>query len=215
MTRGTTVKGSVNVDDTLHSTVGGYAWQRCSVLNDASSCQDINSSEGGTTGAWWGSRNADIGQQVRLKATWDAVSGVVASYSALTGVVVPTSVAVPVLDQGLVSSAPKAGTPLHSTFGTWNGYRAGLTTVVFQWKRCSSSDPATCTTNVGANSQWYTPVAGDVGKYLRVTATLTTGGQSVSASTAVSARCSNGGAGSREGEAAKKKAAAARVSRSR
>ena len=69
--RGTTVKGSVNLDDTLRSTVGGYAWQRCSTLNDASSCQDINSSEGGTTGAWWGSRNADIGQQVRLKATWD------------------------------------------------------------------------------------------------------------------------------------------------
>ena len=60
--------------------------------------------------------------------------------------------------------------------------------MVFQWKRCSSSDPATCTTNVGTNSQWYTPVAGDVGKYLRVTATLTTGGQSVSASTAVSAQ---------------------------
>jgi len=190
--RGTLVKGSVNVDDQMRSTVGAYAWQRCSVLNDASSCSDISSSSSaGTTGAWWGSRNADIGQQVRLKATWATIDSVVASYSALTGLFSPTSTVAPSINQGLVSGAPKVGTSLKSTFGTWNGYRAGLTSVTFQWQRCTTIDASSCTTNVGTNSQWYKPVAGDVGNYLRVTATLTTGGVGAGGGTQVSATASS------------------------
>jgi len=182
---GTTVKGDAEAD--VRSTPNSYQWQRCT-SETTSSCQDIAGSEGGTTGAWWGSRNADMGKRVRLKAMWDTLDSTVTAFSAITGVFAPSSTTAPTLDQGLVGGAPKLGTLLHTSFGTWKGYIAGQSTVLFQWKRCSSSDPASCTTNVGTNAQWYTPVAGDVGKYLRVTATLTTGGQSVSASTAVSAQ---------------------------
>ncbi|MEI6446784.1 MAG: Ig-like domain-containing protein [Actinomycetes bacterium] len=165
-----------------------FQWQRCLILDDASSCADISQSEGGTNGAWWGTRDADIGRQVRLKVTWNTVESVLTAFSGLTGLVSPTSVAVPVLDQGLVGGAPRVGTSVHSTFGTWKGFITGSSTVAFQWQRCSSSEASSCTTNVGTSAQWYRPVAADAGSYLRVRATLTTNGQSVSASSAVSRR---------------------------
>ena len=162
-----------------------FAWQRCSTLDDASSCSAISGS--GNNGAWWGTRNADIGQQVRLKATMtdgDWLTG-------LSGVVGPSNSAAPELNQGLVGGAPKKRTSLHTSFGTWGGYIGGSSTVAFQWQRCTTADASSCTTNIGTNSQWYKPVADDVGSYLRVTATLTTNGQTAVASTSVSSVVAN------------------------
>ncbi|MCX6390383.1 MAG: delta-60 repeat domain-containing protein [Solirubrobacterales bacterium] len=185
--RGTTVKGDASTP--TGSTPGSYKWQRCT-SSSAADCSDINTGAG-TTGAWWGSRNADIGNRVRLKAVWDTIDATTTAYSALTGLFSPVSTVAPSIDQGLVSGAPKVGTNLHSTFGTWSGYRAGLTTVTFQWQRCTTIDASSCTTNVGTNSQWYKPVAADAGNYLRVTATLTTGGVGAGGGTQVSATASS------------------------
>ena len=187
ISRGSVVKGDASTP--AGSTAGSYKWQRCTSSN-AADCSDINTSAG-TTGAWWGSRNADIGNRVRLKAVWDTIDATTTAYSALTGLFSPVSTVAPSINQGLVSGAPKVGTNLHSTFGTWNGYRVGLTSVTFQWQRCTTSDASSCTTNVGTNSQWYKPVAGDAGNYLRVTATLTTGGVGAGGGTQVSATASS------------------------
>ncbi|MEI6446698.1 MAG: hypothetical protein WCO96_02310 [Actinomycetes bacterium] len=162
-----------------------FAWQRCSILNDASSCSAIIGS--GADGAWWGTRNADIGNQVRLRA----ISSDGEWLTGLSGVVGPSNTTAPTLNQGLVDGAPKKGTNLHTSFGTWGGYIAGTSTVAFQWQRCTTTDANSCTTAVGTNSQWYRPVAADVGNYLRVTATLTTNGQSAEASSAVSSQVAN------------------------
>jgi len=186
--RGTVVKATDL--DLLNRPV--FAWQRCSRLDDASSCSAITGSLG-ANGAWWGTRNADIGQQVRLKAISDGSDWL----TGLSGVVGPSNTTYPSLNQGLVGGAPKQGTALHTSFGTWDGYIAGTSTVAFQWQRCSTSAVNSCTTNIGTNSQWYRPVAADVGEYLRVTATLTTNGQTASAGTLVSGQVASNLAGRR------------------
>ena len=177
-----------------------FAWQRCSTLDDASSCSAILGSLG-ANGAWWGTRNADIGQQVRLKAISDGSDWL----TGLSGVVGPANTTYPSLNQGLVGGAPKQGTALHTSFGTWDGYIAGTSTVAFQWHRCSTSAVNSCTTDIGTNSQWYRPVAADVGKYLRVTATLTTNGQTAGAGTLVSGQVASNLAGRRAHTAVRRK----------
>ena len=62
-------------------------------------------------------------------------------------------------------------TTLDSLTGTWVGY--SYPTLAYQWLSCASSGalvsavPGDCTPISGATSATYTPVAGDVGKYLR------------------------------------------------
>ncbi|MEI7560028.1 MAG: ubiquitin-like protein [Actinomycetes bacterium] len=168
-----------------------FEWQRCSSLDDASSCSPISGS--GADGAWWGTRNADIGQQVRLRTT----AGGSEFFTGLSGVVAPSNVAAPFVNQGLVAGAPKRGASIHTSFGTWNGYVAGSSTVSFQWQRSAASDPRAYRTDVGTNSQWYRPVADDVGNYLRVTATLTTNGQVATASSSVTNQVASDLAGRR------------------
>jgi len=203
ITRGAVVKGDAVTP--AGSTPGSYKWQRCT-SSSANDCSDI--SGGGSTGAWWGSRNADIGNRVRLKAVWDTIDSTVTAFSTITGVFTPASTSAPTINQGLVSGAPKVGTSIHSSFGVWNGYRAGLTTVTFQWQRCTTSESSSCTTNIGTNSQWYRPVAADVGNYLRVTATLTTNGQNATASSAVTNQVASNLAGRRAHTAVRHKARA-------
>ena len=181
ISRGSTVKSDAW---TKTGSTPGYTWQRCT-SSSAADCSDILGSTG-STGAWWGSRNADIGNRVRLKAVWDTIDSTLTAYSALTGIFTPSVTTAPAIDQGLVSGAPKVGMSIHSSFGKWVGYIAGTTTMSFQWQRCTTSDASSCTTNVGTNFQWYKPVSADAGKYLRITATMTTNGQTVTASSPVS-----------------------------
>lgn len=173
-----------------------YRWQRCDASGDESSCIDI-ASEAGATGAWWGTRNSDIGKRLRVKVTFTNLANVLSSvYSSLSSVIGSISVDPPELDYGSGNSNPVVGTGVHSSFGTWAGYVAGVSTVVFQWQTCSaSSDPGPvltppsepdCTDLSGSTGQWYRPRAADAGRRLRVRATLTTRGQSNVAASAVS-----------------------------
>ena len=65
----------------------------------------------------------------------------------------------------------------------------GVTGVMWQWAK--SSDGSNNWTNVGTNSPSYTPVAGDVGKYLRATASYTDGESSGTTRTAQAVSAAN------------------------
>ena len=160
-----------------------YQWQRCATLDDASSCSAIAGGNG-ADGAWWGTRDADIGRQVRLSVTWTTALGVVTEFSDLSGLMGPAASSPPVLS----NTSPVKNSSLHSSFGVWDGYVAGVSTVSFGWQVCSShTDATTCAMSpTGTNSQWYRPTAADVGNYVRVMATITTRGQAVSSSSAIS-----------------------------
>jgi hypothetical protein len=165
-----------------------YRWQRCDASGDESSCVDIFS-EAGATGAWWGTRNSDIGKRLRVKVTFTNLANVLSSvYSSLSSVIGSINLAAPVLNYGSGNSNPVVGTRVHSSFGTWAGYVAGVSTVLFQWQSCSvNTDPeSNCADIPGSTGQWFRPRAADSGRYLRVKATLTTRGQSNVAASAVS-----------------------------
>ena len=136
-------------------------------------------------GAWYGTRDADIGYQVRLKTAMTTVYGVVNAWSALSGIVQPVGAGAPVLS----TQTPKVGKNIASTFGVWKGYVAGVTTYTYEWQACTSrTDAGTCSKVTGApNSPNWVPSAGQgvAGKYLRVFMTLTTRGQSVSQASAI------------------------------
>ncbi|MEI7560383.1 MAG: hypothetical protein WCJ63_07290 [Actinomycetes bacterium] len=159
-----------------------FQWQRCTGLNDQSSCAAITH-EGGANGAWWGTRDADIGYQLRLKATWSTGD----AYSVLSGLVRPLNSSAPTMDFGGTNAHPVRGRKVHSSFGVWGGYISGVTTVAFQWQRCSGgSDVSSCLNIPGATGQWYRPTASDTGNRLRVVSILTTRGQTATAASAIS-----------------------------
>ena len=165
-----------------------YRWQRCDASGNESTCTDIVG-EAGATGAWWGTRNSDIGKRLRVKVTLTNLSNAVtAVYSGLSSVIGSVSVTPPALDYGNGNSHPVVGASVHSSFGKWSGYIAGVSSVGFQWQRCTStsSPESNCSDIVGPTGQWYKPRAADLGRYLRVKATLTTRGQSNIATSAVS-----------------------------
>ena len=69
----------------------------------------------------------------------------------------------------LISGVTSAGSILSATAGTWSGFTSPL--VTYQWYSCpTASDSAIqgCTLIAGANTSSYTPVSGDVGKFLRI-----------------------------------------------
>ncbi|MEI6446281.1 MAG: hypothetical protein WCO96_00205 [Actinomycetes bacterium] len=163
-----------------------FSWQMCRVLNDASSCSSIGGPS--SHGAWWGTRDANIGHQVRLRVSWTSLENFTVSlFSALSGVITPINVSGPVLNFGGSNTHPVKGTSIHSSFGVWGGWVTGVSTSVFQWQRCtSSSSEETCSDIDGATGQWYKPTSEDTGKSLRIKATVTTRGQSVTAYSAIS-----------------------------
>jgi len=70
------------------------------------------------------------------------------------------------------------GRTVSSSFGTWQGWITNTSTMTYEWQQCTASNGG-CTAIGGApNAASYKPVAGSVGKYLRVKVTITTRGQS-------------------------------------
>jgi Ig domain of plant-specific actin-binding protein len=70
-----------------------------------------------------------------------------------------------------VSGSAVVGATLSSTTGT----RSGTAPIAYtrQWVRCTSTATTSCTDLAGATGDMYTPVAADVGRYLRVRVTAT------------------------------------------
>jgi hypothetical protein len=71
------------------------------------------------------------------------------------------------------------GATLSSTTGTWSG--TAPIAYKRQWVRCTTAAATACTDISGATADTYTPVAADVGRYLRVRVTATNPRASVTA----------------------------------
>jgi hypothetical protein len=149
-----------------------FQWQRCSVLDLATSCYDITGSVG-SDGAWWGTRDADIGYQLRLKTSWSTVQGTITAFSQLTGVIQPASTGAP----SLSTASPRKSVSVSASFGAWSGYIAGVSTVTFTWSACPGLTAEGCVQRQTGTGQAYKPATSDLGQYLRLVAKITTRGQ--------------------------------------
>jgi hypothetical protein len=85
----------------------------------------------------------------------------------------PVNVAYPTVNLSFGDTAPTLGDFLTASVGTWNG--AFPITYTYQWRRCEPEDVlnGSCFDIAGARSSFYTPVAADYGKRLRVLVTAT------------------------------------------
>ncbi|MGZ4290403.1 MAG: hypothetical protein ACXVQZ_07275, partial [Gaiellaceae bacterium] len=85
----------------------------------------------------------------------------------------PVNVSYPTVNLTFGDTAPSLGDFLTASVGTWNG--AIPITYAYQWKRCDAADPVNgqCIDIAGARSSFYSPVAADFGKRLRVQVTAT------------------------------------------
>jgi hypothetical protein len=93
----------------------------------------------------------------------------------------PSNTTPPSLD-----GSPVRAHALTADSGVWTNVTGA--TYSYQWQRCTSSDPTTCSNIVDANTATYTPLLADVGKRLRVVVTATTPSSgSASAASPVSA----------------------------
>ena len=169
-----------------------YQWQRCTTYNNAASCQNISPGKS-VTGAWYGSNNNDVGYQNRVRVYWNAITGTISKFSALTGVNDIVLSQDPQLSRSYDSfgndgngynyEVPVKGIEVKPQIGTgdapskWQGFVTGVSTITSQWQRCSDpGDGDTCVDIAGAGAKryWYKPVAADVGNALRVKMTMTT-----------------------------------------
>jgi Ca2+-binding RTX toxin-like protein len=99
---------------------------------------------------------------------WQQVNG-----GSTPGTGPPTNLSYPTINLQSGDSQPVVGHFLTAGVGTWSG--AFPITYTFQWKSCEAGDPLNgpCVNIVSATSSFYTPVAADAGKRLRVEVTAT------------------------------------------
>jgi hypothetical protein len=155
-----------------------YQWRLCD--STGANCANI----GGATNATYTPVSGDVGSTLRVvetvtKAGYNARSST-SSAVAVVGIF-STNTAV------AINGTPTVGTMSRMTGGT---YTPSPTARSYQWMRCTSTTLASCANISGATNNAYTPVAGDVGKFLRVVETVTrasyvNGGSTSAASPAV------------------------------
>jgi outer membrane protein OmpA-like peptidoglycan-associated protein len=151
----------------------GYQLQRCATAS-AASCVDIP----GATSLTYTPVAADVDHHLRLVVTATDGNGSSTAASALSSLVqqappAPTAAPAP-------PAAPQQGVPAWANGGTWTGTG---TTYAYQYQRCATESVSSCVDIPDATSLAYTPVAADVGGYLRVVVTATnSGGTTVSPS---------------------------------
>jgi Ca2+-binding RTX toxin-like protein len=112
---------------------------------------------------------------------WQAIS----SSQSSTGP--PVNVSYPTVNLSFGDTAPTLGDFLTASVGTWTG--TFPFTYAYQWKRCDPADPINgqCIDITNARSSFYTPVAADYGKRLRVQVTVTNSQGSASQNSEVTA----------------------------
>jgi RTX calcium-binding nonapeptide repeat (4 copies)/WD40-like Beta Propeller Repeat len=83
----------------------------------------------------------------------------------------PRNLSYPTINVASGDPGPIVGHFLTSSVGSWEG--AFPISYKYQWKRCDAADPVngTCVDIAGAISSFYTPVAADVGKRMRLQVT--------------------------------------------
>jgi hypothetical protein len=152
----------------------GYQWQRCDGVG--ANCTDI----AGATSATYTPAGVDVASKLRVAVTASNGQGAGVANSDVTAVVVgpPQNLVLPT-----TASGPQQGVEDTSTDGTWSG---SPTTLSYQWGQCDALGLA-CLPISGATTSRYTPVAGDVGRTLRITVTASNAFGSSSAASAASA----------------------------
>ena len=193
-----TVSGTARVGQALTGSNGTWTgsapityenqWRLCN--GAGASCADI----AGATGPTYTPVAGDVGKTVRLRVTaTNSVSSVSADSAATAAVLVASPLGNTVLPG--VSGTAQVGQVLTGSDGTWTG--TAPITFVKQWRLCDGSG-ASCADIAGATGPTYTPVAGDVGKTVRLRVTATNPDDTVdadSAATAVVIAASSGGGG--------------------
>lgn len=142
-----------------------YRWQRCDMFGD--SCATIT----GATSATYVPTEADLGDAVSVLVTASDTSGSIVARSAPSQPVAasggPVASTTPT-----VSGSPEQGEALTATHGTFAGVESP--SYAYKWVRCTAED-AGCASIPGASSSSYTLSAADLGEFLRVIVTATSG----------------------------------------
>jgi Ig domain of plant-specific actin-binding protein len=112
---------------------------------------------------WYPMRKHRIGlQRLAPLAVMIVACGVAGTVAFARSAAAPENTAVP-----QISGTAKEDATLTASNGTWSN---SPTSFDYQWRRCAS-DGSSCGDITGATKQTYSPVAGDVGKTLRVAVT--------------------------------------------
>ena len=180
-----TISGTTTDGQTLTTTNGTwtgttpitytYQWQRCSA-----SCANIT----GATNQTYTLTSADVGNNIQVIVTASNVSGSAPATSAKTATIAgaaPTNSALPT-----ISGTFTHGHTVTATTGTWNGTTP--ITYTYQWQRCTSTNPTTCTNINGATSQSYALTSSDTNNRVRVQVTGTNSVGNSTASSAISSK---------------------------
>jgi hypothetical protein len=181
-----TISGTPSLGQTLTAGPGtwtgsptfAYQWVRCPASGSAADGSDCATIGGASTTAYIVSAG-DVGSRLRVRVTASNADGSTTVASNATDVVSgqagPPNTAPPTIVGSTVVGQTLTGNP-----GTWTG--TGIT-YAFAWQRCDAAGAA-CAAIVGATQSTYTLVTADAGRTIRVavTATNTTGSNTVTSS---------------------------------
>ena len=166
------ITGTPTVGQTLTASDGtwsnsptsfAYQWLRCN--GGGNNCAEVAHG----TQKTYTLVGADAGHTMRVRVTATNADGSNSSQSAQTApVAAATSTAAPKnTAPPTISGTTKVGQQLTADPGSWSG---NPTSFAYQWQRCDA-DVAICSNIVGATSQTYVIVSGDLGFRLRVPVT--------------------------------------------
>jgi hypothetical protein len=181
-----TVTGTPSLGQTLTAAPGtwtgsptfAYQWVRCPASGGASDGSDCAVIGGASTTAYVVS-SGDVGSRLRVRVTASNADGSAIAASNATDVV-SGQAGPPNTQPPTIVGSTVVGQTLTANQGTWTG--SGIT-YAYAWQRCDAAG-ASCTAIVAATQSTYTLVTADVGRTIRVavTATNTTGSNTVTSS---------------------------------
>jgi len=166
------VAPSIIGDATIDTKVSGYSgiwagipaptfttsWMRCTSA-EAATCVDIP----GETGTSLALKVSDLGKRIALKVT---AKNRVGTTSIISAVSAPIDYRARLISPPLVLGFGLVGMKLTTVAPTWS--ESLDVPLLYQWQRCTKSDPNTCTDIPLAYASSYTLVQDDQDKFIRV-----------------------------------------------
>jgi len=140
-----------------------YQWQRCD--SAGANCTAVP----GATNHSYLVGGADAGSRMQVVVTAKNGLGAASAASAPATVVTATPTAPSSIALPSVLGLPALGNLLRATDGRWGGFP--VPTLSYQWQRCTTAAPASCTGIPGAVATAYRIRSGDVGRSLRIVVT--------------------------------------------
>ena len=151
-------------------------WRRCDGGGNA--CVDIAAA----TGARYTATQADIGHTLRVQVTASNGAGTETAESGPTAAVAALAPASGGTDPAIDDTTPIVGQTLGVSDGSWTGSQPRA--MSYQWRRCATTDPDTCTDIALATAPAYTVATEDAAMRLRVRVTASNSAGSASRDTA-------------------------------